>query len=52
MTDSALRNWIERSQNAGAGAGLSPAERQELLQLSKENHVLRMERALLKNQVL
>jgi transposase len=48
VTDSALRNWIERSQQHSAGSELSTAERQELVQLRKENGVLRMERALLK----
>ena len=47
LTDSALRNWVERAEHAG-GSDLSPSERQELQQLRKENRVLRMERELLK----
>jgi transposase len=49
LTESALRNWVERAQpRAESGSELSPSERQELLQLRKENRVLRMERELLK----
>ena len=47
LTDSALRNWVERAEHAGS-SDLSPSERQELQQLRKENRVLRMERELLK----
>ena len=48
VADSLLRNWVERSQQQGPGWELSPPERQELLQLRKDNRVLRMERDLLK----
>ena len=47
MTDSALRNWVERAEHTGS-SDLLPSERQELQQLRKENRVLRMERELLK----
>ena len=50
LTDSALRNWVERSQHAGSPSSeLSSAEYKELQQLRKEVRVLRMERELLKN---
>jgi len=49
LTESALRLWVERAQrHPDPGSQLSPSERQELLQLRKENRVLRMERELLK----
>lgn len=49
LTESSLRNWVERAQpRAEPGSELSATERQELLQLRKENRVLRMERELLK----
>jgi transposase len=50
LTQSALRLWVERSQRlADPASDLVPSERQELVQLRKENRVLRMERELLKN---
>lgn len=49
LTESALRNWVQHAQTrADAGNELSLSERQELLQLRKENGVLRMEREFLK----
>ncbi len=49
LTESALRLWVERAQRgADPASELSPSERQELVQLRKENRVLRMERELLK----
>jgi transposase len=48
LTESALRNWVERAQPRGAGTNVSDAEQQELQQLRKEVRVLRMERDLLK----
>ena len=49
LTDSAPRNWVERSQHAGSPSSeLSSAEYKELQQLRKEVRVLRMERELLK----
>ena len=49
LTESALRLWVERSQRrADPASDLAPSERQELVQLRKENRVLRMERELLK----
>jgi len=49
LTESALRLWVERAQRrADPSSELSPSERQELVQLRKENRVLRMERELLK----
>ena len=47
LSETALRNWVERAQPP-ASSDLSPTERQELLQLRKENRVLKMERELLK----
>ena len=46
LTDSALRNWVERSSLHGVGGELSGHERQELVQLRKDVRVLRMERDL------
>ena len=49
LTESALRNWVQHAQTrGGAGNELSLSERQELLQLRKENGVLRLEREFLK----
>lgn len=49
LTDSALRNWVQRSElQQGAGAPMTQPQRLELAQLRKENRVLRMERDLLK----
>lgn len=49
LTESALRNWVERAQQQrDTGPGVTDAERQELVQLRKEIRVLRMERDLLK----
>jgi len=49
LTESALRNWVQQAQTHGdARNELSLSERQELLQLRKENGVLRMEREFLK----
>ena len=43
LTDSALRNWVERSSLHGVGGELSG---HELVQLRKDVRVLRMERDL------
>lgn len=48
LTESTLRNWVERDKPGGSSASLSEAERGELVQLRKEVRVLRMERDLLK----
>ncbi len=48
LTDSALRNWVERNSLHGLGGELSGPDRQELVQLRKDVRVLRMERDLLK----
>jgi transposase len=48
LTESALRNWVERAEPRGASSGTSDAEQKELQQLRKEVRVLRMERDLLK----
>ncbi len=51
LTESALRNWVERAR-AGRGAGkpgvLTTAEREELTRLRKENRELRMDCDILK----
>ena len=51
LTESAVRNWVSRSEaDAGRGGGkvLSTAEREEISQLRRENRQLRMERDILK----
>ena len=51
LTESAVRNWVSRSEaDAGRGGGqvLSTAEREEISQLRPENRQLRMERDILK----
>lgn len=51
LTESSLRIWVERAQSRReSGSELSGTERQELVQLRKENRVLRMERELLKKR--
>ena len=51
LTESSLRNWVERAR-ADRGKGkpgvLTTAEREELSRLRKENRELRMERDILK----
>ena len=51
LTESALRNWVERAR-ADRGKGkpgvLTTPEREELSRLRKENRELRMERDILK----
>ena len=51
LTESSLRNWVERAR-ADRGKGkpgvLTTAEREELGQLRKENRELRTEREILK----
>ena len=45
----ALRAWIKQSDvDAGQREGLTTEEREELRRLRRENHVLRMERDILK----
>ena len=52
LTESSLRNWVERAR-ADRGKGkpgvLTTAEREELGRLRKENRELRTEREILKN---
>jgi len=52
LTESSLRNWVERAR-ADRGTGkpgvLTTAEREELTRLRKEVRELRMERDVLKN---
>ena len=51
LTDSGVRNWVTRAKvDAGEGPPgvLTTAERQELANLRRENHQLRMEREILK----
>ena len=44
-----LRDWIKRAAiDAGEREGLTTEERDELRRLRRENHVLRMERDILK----
>jgi transposase len=44
-----LRDWLQRSQNPKSKPEtLTPSEKQELLQLRKDNSVLKMEREILK----
>jgi transposase len=44
-----LRDWIQRTDGpATESAALSPTEKQELLQLRRDNAVLKMEREILK----
>ena len=51
LTESSLRNWVERAR-ADRGKGkpgvLTTAEREELSRLRKENRELRIERDILK----
>lgn len=48
LTESTLRIWVQRATlRQEPGSELSPSERQELVQLRKENRVLRMEREFL-----
>lgn len=51
LTESALRIWVKQADEAqgqGAAGALSQAEREELLQLRRENRQLLMERDFLK----
>src|SRR5229473_4112047 len=52
LTESSLRNWVERAR-ADRGTGtpgvLTTAEREELTRLRRENRQLRLEREILKN---
>jgi transposase-like protein len=48
VSESCLRNWLAQDDiDQGAKPGLSTAERKELVELRRENRVLRMERDLL-----
>jgi len=52
LTESSLRNWVERAradQGKGKPGVLTTAERDELTRLRKENRQLRLERDILKN---
>ena len=51
LTETALRDWVKRAQaeRSHGGSGLTTTEREELLQLRKENRQLRLEREILKN---
>lgn len=45
----ALRDWVKRAAiDAGEREGLATEEREELRRLRRENHVLRMERDILR----
>ncbi|ADO75121.1 Transposase [Stigmatella aurantiaca DW4/3-1] len=51
LTESALRQWVQHAERSEAPAGpepLSQSEREELLQLRRENRQLLMERDFLK----
>jgi transposase len=50
LTESALRNWVERARadRTQGKTGLTTAEREELARLRKENRILREEREILK----
>lgn len=51
LTESALRNWVERARadrTKGKSGGLTTAEREELVRLRKEVRMLRVERDVLK----
>lgn len=48
ISESCLRRWIEIADvDEGAKPGLTSAERKELVELRRENRVLKMERDLL-----
>jgi transposase len=50
LTESALRNWVERAQadRTHGKTGLTTAEREELSRLRRENRILQEEREILK----
>jgi transposase len=49
LTESAVRRWIAQAEiDAGRREGLTRSEREELVQLRKENRVLREERDILR----
>lgn len=52
LTESALRNWVNEAKASqgkqGSVEALTPAERDELVRLRKENRQLQMERDFLK----
>ena len=52
LTESALRNWVERARadRTHGKTGLTTAERDELARLRKENRILREEREILKRR--
>jgi transposase len=48
ISESCLRRWMDQADvDEGTKPGLSSAERKELVELRRENRVLRMERDLL-----
>lgn len=51
LTESSLRNWVERARadRTNGKTGLTTAEREELARLRKETRILREEREILKN---
>ena len=51
LTETALRAWVQRARahRTRGRTGLTTAEREELVQLRKENRQLRLEREILKN---
>ena len=51
LTESALRNWVDRARSEKQG-GLGADEREELLRLRKENRRLLMEREIAKKAAI
>jgi transposase-like protein len=52
VSESCLRNWLAQDDvDRGDRPGLSTAERKELVELRRENRVLRMERDLLSRSI-
>jgi len=50
ISESCLRNWLPQADiDEGDKAGLTTAEREELVRLRRENRVLRMEKEILGN---
>lgn len=49
LSETAVRRWVDQARiDAGEGAGLTSAEREELSVLRRENRILREERDILK----
>jgi transposase len=48
LTETAVREWVKKSERSGAADTLSADERTELRHLRKENQELRMEKEILR----